>query len=115
MIHSAGQFGGGLWERSGFMRVAIIAVAIALASSPALASPSCMTKSEARAKFPKEHLWWHGSGHCWDATAPSRTRLAQRNKAKEPRSSQQDTERETREDKNDKNSVSNAQRRWRDA
>jgi hypothetical protein len=60
------------------MRVAMIGVAIALVSStPALSSPSCMTQSEARAKFPKEHLWWHGT-HCWDATPPSRQRLAQR-------------------------------------
>jgi cell division protein FtsN len=61
------------------MRVAMIGVAIALASStPALSSPSCMTQSEARAKFPKEHLWWRGANHCWDATPPSRQRLAQR-------------------------------------
>src|SRR5437016_13600248 len=84
MIHSAGLFGGGLGKRSGLMRVAVIVVAIALASalSPAHSSPSCMTQNEARAKFPKEHLWWHGPSRCWDATPPGRQRLAQRIKAR---------------------------------
>src|SRR5438046_9823244 len=83
------------------MRVAIIAVAIAVASSPSLASPSCMTQSEARQKFPKPHLWWHGPNHCWDATQPSRQRLAQRIKAKEPKQVQADAraEREVPQDK----------------
>src|SRR5262245_29109007 len=81
------------------MRVAMIGVAIALASStPALSSPSCMTQSEARAKFPKEHLWWRGANHCWDATPPSRQRLAQPIK----RQPKQETraEREPAEEKN---------------
>src|SRR5262245_15123101 len=64
------------------MRVAILVVAVAVASSPALASPSCMTQSEARQKFPTSHLWWHGRDRCWDATAPGRQRLAKRNKAR---------------------------------
>jgi hypothetical protein len=118
MIHSAGQFGGGLYfERSDLMRVAIIAAALALVSSPAISSPSCMTQSEARAKFPKEHLWWHGAGHCWDATPPSRARLAQRNKSREARPVQADAEREAREDntREVKKSVSHAQQRWREA
>ena len=88
------------------MRVAIIAAAIALASTPALASPSCMTQSEARAKFPKEHLWWHGAGHCWDATPPSRARLAQRIKARE-RPPKEEAEREPQE--------ATKKSRWRDA
>jgi hypothetical protein len=25
-----------------------------------------MTESEARAKFPKAHLYWHRNEHCWD-------------------------------------------------
>jgi len=66
------------------MRVAIIVVAVALVSSPSLASPSCMTQSEARAKFPAAHLWWHGSNRCWDAT-PSRTQLSKRINARETR------------------------------
>ena len=79
------------------MRVAIIAAAIALASTPAIASPSCMTQSEARTKFPKEHLWWHGANRCWDAT-PSRARLGQRLRAKEPQqTSGKEVERQAQE------------------
>ncbi len=63
------------------MRVFVIAAVVALASSPALASPSCMTQSEARQKFPTQHLWWHGPNRCWDAT-PSRTQLSKRIKAR---------------------------------
>lgn len=92
------------------MRVAILAAAIALASSPALASPSCMTQSEARAKFPKEHLWWHGPNKCWDATPPSRRRLAERNKAKQQRAAQQ----AARTALDEKKILSNAPR-WREA
>lgn len=29
-----------------------------------------MTLSEAREQFPTAHLYWHGAGHCWDATSP---------------------------------------------
>ena len=82
------------------MRVAMIGVAIALASStPALSSPSCMTQSEARAKFPKEHLWWRGAGHCWDATPPSRQRLAQRIKRQPQPKQEVRAEREPAEEK----------------
>jgi hypothetical protein len=100
MIHSADYLAAAL-QRSGLMRVAIIAAAIALASSPALASPSCMTQSEARAKFPTTHLWWHGEGHCWDATPPTRQRLAQRIKARKtkPAESEARAEREAVEEK----------------
>jgi len=63
------------------MRVFVIAAVVALASSPAFASPSCMTQSEARQKFPTQHLWWHGPNRCWDAT-PSRTQLSKRIKAR---------------------------------
>jgi hypothetical protein len=26
----------------------------------------CMTKAQAQAKYPKQWLYWHGAGHCWD-------------------------------------------------
>jgi hypothetical protein len=36
-----------------------------------------MTQSEARAKFPKAHLYWHGREHCWnDRPAFSSSALA---------------------------------------
>jgi hypothetical protein len=31
-------------------------------------NPPCLTKEQARAKWPKDWLFWHGSNHCWDAT-----------------------------------------------
>ena len=99
------------------MRVAMIGVAIALASStPALSSPSCMTQSEARAKFPKEHLWWHGAGHCWDANAPSRQRLAQRIKRqpKQEARAEREPAEETKADEKLRAGGSN-ETRWREA
>jgi hypothetical protein len=73
------------------MRVFVIAAVVALASSPALASPSCMTQSEARQKFPTQHLWWHGPNRCWDAT-PSRTQLSKRIKASDGRSTSREAQ-----------------------
>jgi hypothetical protein len=99
------------------MRVAMIGVAIALASStPALSSPSCMTQSEARAKFPKEHLWWRGPNHCWDATPPSRQRLAQRIKRqpKQEARAERDPPEETKADEKRKAGWTN-ETRWREA
>lgn len=32
----------------------------------AVASPSCMTKREARHHWPRAHIYWHGSDRCWD-------------------------------------------------
>jgi hypothetical protein len=51
------------------MRIVVIVV-FALAALPAHASKSCMTMAEARTQFRTSHLYWHGPGHCWDATAP---------------------------------------------
>ena len=62
-------------RRSGFGPC--IAVAIMMGSSLAYGSPACMTQSEARAKFPKAHLYWHGREHCWnDRPAFSSSALA---------------------------------------
>lgn len=30
------------------------------------AEPSCMTEAEARAAYPRAHLYWHTAKHCWD-------------------------------------------------
>src|SRR3974377_2167829 len=43
----------------------IPAVAIMIGPSLAFGSSACMTESEARAKFPKAHLVWIGTNHCW--------------------------------------------------
>ena len=75
-----------------------------------------MTQSEARAKFPKEHLWWHGAGHCWDANAPSRQRLAQRIKRqpKQEVRAEREPPDEKKADEKHKAGVSN-ETRWREA
>ena len=58
------------------MRLAIVngsmcaAVIVVMVAVPSHASKSCMTQAEARAQFATSHLYWHGPGHCWDATAP---------------------------------------------
>lgn len=113
--HSADNSAAAFTEWSGLMRVAIIVVAVSLASVPALASPSCMTQSEARQKFPKEHLWWHGPNRCWSATPPSRQRLAQLNKAREARRAARETqaEREVPEEKKPPQVASAT--KWREA
>jgi hypothetical protein len=59
-------------RRSGFGPC--IAVAIMMGPSLAYGSPACMTQSEARAKFPKAHLYWHGREHCWNDRAPFSSR-----------------------------------------
>jgi len=65
------------------MRAAVICLFVLVAASPSHASKSCMTMAEARAQFATSHLYWHGPGHCWDATAPAH-RIVRRVKTKEP-------------------------------
>ena len=72
------------------MPVAVIAVSMLIAlfaATPSEASPSCMSKTEARQRFGSMHIYWHGRDHCWDATptgrvthihkAPRKTRIAE--------------------------------------
>jgi hypothetical protein len=54
--------------------ILILAIAIMIGPSRAYSSPACMTKSEARAKFPKAHLYWHGSERCWNDSAAFNSR-----------------------------------------
>src|SRR6516162_3671822 len=49
----------------------ILAVAIVIGPSLAYGSSTCMTESEARAKFPRAHLIWVGTNHCWTFGAVS--------------------------------------------
>jgi hypothetical protein len=44
----------------------ILALSASLLFLPAHASPSCLTKSEARDRWPERHLYWHTADHCWD-------------------------------------------------
>jgi hypothetical protein len=50
------------------MRVAVFVALVLVMSTPSEASPSCMTKTEARGHFGSVHIYWHGRDHCWDAT-----------------------------------------------
>jgi hypothetical protein len=55
--------------------VAAITIGIVLlliAIIAAAAAPACMTQAEARAQFPRTHLYWHGRHHCWDDRGPVR-------------------------------------------
>jgi hypothetical protein len=47
--------------------IPILAVAVMIEPSLAYTSPACMTKNEARAKFPKETIYSHQ--HCWNDSA----------------------------------------------
>jgi hypothetical protein len=52
------------------MRTEAIIVFVLVAATPAHASKTCMTMAEARQQYATTHLYWHGAGHCWDATPP---------------------------------------------
>jgi hypothetical protein len=52
-------------------------VVIVLAPMRAAYAAPCMTESEARRAYSTSHLYWHGAGHCWDAT-PGRLRDSER-------------------------------------
>jgi hypothetical protein len=52
------------------MRTEAIIVFVLVAATPAYASKTCMTMVEARQQYATTHLYWHGAGHCWDATPP---------------------------------------------
>ena len=100
------------------MRIAVIAVAVVVVSSPSQASPSCMTQAEARQAFGQRHLYWHGAGHCWDAT-PSRRQLAQRAKTRERAQVERDAPQESRPQEKKspekKSSGWTHESRWREA
>jgi hypothetical protein len=55
-------------DGSAFMRIAVIIVAMSVVTTSSEASQSCMSKTEARQHFQSVHIYWHGQGHCWDAT-----------------------------------------------
>jgi hypothetical protein len=61
------------------MRIAVIIVAMSVvtasSATPSEASQACMSKAEARQQFASVHIYWHGRGHCWDATPAQRHRI----------------------------------------
>ena len=54
------------------MRVAVFVVFVSILATASEASPSCMTRTEARRHFGSAHLYWHGADHCWDTTPTRR-------------------------------------------
>ena len=50
------------------MRIVAIAVVLLLSPAVAHASKDCMTKAEARNVYRTSYLYWHGKGRCWDAS-----------------------------------------------
>ena len=53
------------------IRFALALIVTLLAAFPALASPSCMTKHEARARYQTTWISWRTEHHCWYAGHPS--------------------------------------------
>jgi hypothetical protein len=49
------------------VKLALALIVTLLAAFPALASPSCMTKHEARARYQTSYLYWRSEHHCWYA------------------------------------------------
>lgn len=39
---------------------------LAISALVAMGSDACKTYEQARAQWPRDHLYWHGSEHCWD-------------------------------------------------
>jgi hypothetical protein len=57
------------------MRIVAIAVVLLLSPAVAHASKDCMTKAEARNVYRTSYLYWHGKGRCWDAAPRTSHRL----------------------------------------
>jgi hypothetical protein len=74
------------------MRVAVIVVTMLVVATPAAASESCMSKTEARHQFPTVHIYWHGPDHCWDATAAQRHQIHHVRRATPIREAQQESD-----------------------
>ena len=47
-------------------RAALTLIAFALIAPEVQASPECLTKQEARAKWPTKPIYLHGSSRCWN-------------------------------------------------
>lgn len=67
-------------------QLAMVLALAALLPMPVATAPSCLTHAQARAKWPNQHLRWHGNARCWDNAATRHRRLAKakREKARIP-------------------------------
>src|SRR5262245_52324656 len=43
-----------------------LAIIVVFAVIDAARGATCMTKAEARKIWPRSHIYWHTSDHCWD-------------------------------------------------
>jgi hypothetical protein len=94
------------------MRVAVIVIGIVMVSTPSYASSSCKSLGEARQQFGQVHLYWHGSGHCWDTSA-GRHGLLHRTRQAEVRQAQRDDAEPAEEKAQDQEKPHGP--KWRDA
>jgi hypothetical protein len=62
----------------------LIILPVLLFASAAHASPDCMTKSEARAEYPKAYLSWRTKDHCWYSRSHRRSEKPAKKKEKAP-------------------------------
>ena len=62
----------------------VIIGVIGTLAAPAVGSPNCMTKEEARKAFPRDHIYWHGPQRCWDNQRRSRKPAADATPAGSP-------------------------------
>lgn len=46
--------------------IALISIGMVVTALGADSIAPCLTKEQARAKWPQEWLYWHGVNHCWD-------------------------------------------------
>ena len=53
-----------------------LAIVLVMTATSAIASPSCMTQNEARARYGAQWLYWHTKHHCWDNHRSRRIRIA---------------------------------------
>src|SRR5262245_14131244 len=42
-----------------------ITIALLIMTAPAPGSQVCLTKKEARQLWPRRHIYWYSSDHCW--------------------------------------------------
>jgi hypothetical protein len=73
-----------------------------------------MTMAEARVQFATSHLYWHGPGHCWDATAPQH-RIVRRVQPKEPQQAEGDNARPDLAAQDDGAVPAKREPKWRNA
>lgn len=51
---------------------------LVFAAAAADTNPPCLTKEQARAKWPKEYIYWHGANRCWDNISVRAAHMASR-------------------------------------